>query len=92
MKWRRETDYHGSRGYGSEDAPVSMSSLTFAWLIEMVKIKLGKLRPRPRSPELLLKGGQRNFSLLGTSSRAAPAECPFPVKPEIREHDWRVLP
>lgn len=92
MKWRREVNYHGSRGYGSENAPVGQLSLTIAWLVEMAKIKLRTLRGRPNSPQVLLNEGQRKFSLLGTSSRAAPAECAFPLKPQIREHDWRILP
>lgn len=91
MKWRREIDYHGSRRYGSEDAPVRLPALTLAWLVEMARIKLGKLRAQPRSAELQLKDRNRNFSLPGSNS-AVPADCPFPVKPQISERDWRVFP
>jgi hypothetical protein len=88
MKWRREVDYHGSRPYGSEDVRLGLPSVTIAWLGEIVKSKLRKLRLRRSPPAVLLKGRQRNFSMLGV----APADCPFPVKRQTREHDWRVLP
>ena len=92
MRWGREVDYHGSRSYGSDDGSEGLSGLKMAWLIEMVKIKLGTLRRRPAAPATLLNENQRSFSLLGTSSATRPAECPFPPKPPIRAHDWRVLP
>lgn len=70
MKWRRETDYHGSRSYGGHEPPVNMLSLTLAWMANIVR---GKLR-RVRAPVVLLHDGQHNFSLLGANSRSDTAD------------------
>ena len=75
MKWRREVNYHGSRSYGSEEPRLKLSSLMIAWFAEIIKAKLRKRRPPPRSPALI-----------------APADCPFPVRQQIRRPDRRVLP
>ena len=89
MKWRRETDYHGSRSYGGQEPPVKMLGLTLAWVLNIVR---GKLR-RVRAPVVLLHDGEHNFSLLGADSRSGSADCPFPIKAEIPDRrDWRVLP
>ena len=93
MKWRRETDYHGSRSYGAAEARVNMLSLTLAWLINIVKTKLRRLGARSVSPVVLLHDGQHSFSLLGANSRSDAGDCPFPIKAEIPDlRDWRVLP
>jgi hypothetical protein len=93
MKWRRETDYHGSRSYGGHEPHVNMLSLTFAWMANIVRGKLRKLRARSVSPVVLLHDGEHNFSLLGANSRSEAVDCPFPIKAEIPDRrDWRVLP
>jgi len=92
MKWRRETDYHGSRSYGAQDPGVNMLSLTLAWMANIVRGKLRKLGGRSMSPVVLLHDGEHNFSLLGGNSRSD-ADCPFPIKADIPDRrDWRVLP
>ena len=93
MKWRRETDYHGSRSYGYHEPQVNMLSLTFAWMTNIVRGKLRKLSARSVSPVVLLHDGKHNFSLLGANSRSDTADCQFPIKAEIPDRrDWRVLP
>jgi len=92
MKWRREVNYHGSRSYGSEEPPLKLSSVMIAWLAEIIKTKLRKRRPPPRPAALMLNDQGRKFSMLGTDSRAVPADCPFPVRAHIRKSDRRVLP
>ena len=92
MKWRRETDYHGSRSYGAPEPRVNVLSLTLAWLVNIVRTKLRKVGARTVSPVVLLHDGEHSFSLLGANSRSN-AACPFPIKAEIPDRrDWRVLP
>ena len=93
MKWRRETDYHGSRSYGYHEPQVNMLSLIFARMTNIVRGKLRKLSARSVSPVVLLHDGEHHFSLLGANSRSDTADCPFPIKAEIPDRrDWRVLP
>lgn len=92
MKWRREMDYHGSRLYGSEEVRLGRSALAIAWLGEIVKGKLRKLRGDPRSAVKPLQEVERSFSLPGTTSSSATAGCPFPAKPLAIDPNWRILP
>lgn len=91
MKWRREIDYHGSRSYGSGGAP-GQFTLIIAWLREIAKSRLRKLRSQTKSRTVLLKGGEHKFSVLGGEARRRAADCPFPAKAPIADRDWRVLP
>ena len=69
MRWSRTRDYHGSRLYEEDRPAVRQSSFWITWLVEMVKQKLRSLTARPAPPIVLLQGRERNFSLLGESSR-----------------------
>jgi hypothetical protein len=93
MKWRRATDYHGSRSY-TEAPPVGMFNLTLAWFTNIARTKLRNLsRGRPGSPQVLLHDGDRNFSLLGAKLRGDAGDGRVPVKPRTSDRrDWRVLP
>lgn len=97
MKWGRERDYHGSRSYESEAPPVGQLSLLVAWSASIVKGTLRKMLKSvapPTSPEILVRGGDRRFSLLGGKSYDRPADCPFPMDAG-RSHnprDSRVFP
>jgi hypothetical protein len=92
MKSHREIDYHGSRSYGLEQPAVGKFSLTVAWLGEIVKSKLRKLRSGSTAPVVLLHDGEHNFSLLGAKAPARASDCPFPTKPKMDRRNWRVLP
>ena len=89
MKWGRQIDYHGSRFYGSEEGAVSQLSLMMAWFIGVLK-SLRKFVRRPSSSAVLLRDGQRNFSVLGGASGerlVRPAECPFPTASRTPAND-----
>ena len=82
MKWGRQIDYHGSRSYETGEPAVTQLSLMIAWFIGMMK-SLRKFVSRPPSSTVLLRDGQRNFSILGGSSSGErlerPVECPLPT-------------
>jgi hypothetical protein len=87
MKWRRETDYHGSRSYDSDTVRVpGRISLALAWLTAIVKRRferLAALGARPPERNLLIGQGEHHFSLLGASARSPAAradDCPFPTR------------
>lgn len=97
MKWRRETNYHGSRAYGVEEPLSTRLSFRLAGLAKFAKRALGKLARQPEPPTVLLHDGHHSFSLLGLDSAASshgkPAECPFPVKAEaVDRRSYRVFP
>ena len=81
MKWGLQIDYHGSRSYESEERAVPRRSLILAWFIGMLK-SLRRSVSRPSSSAVLLRNGQRNFTLLGGATRerlVRSSECPFPT-------------
>lgn len=72
MRWSRVTDYHGSRSYESDAPTVSQFRRLLAWL---VNIATGKFRKSgQRAPTVLLRAGERKFTLLGTSARSKPTD------------------
>ena len=95
MKWRRSTDYHGTRSYNSDELAAGPS----AWFMNIGR-RLRDLRKpftQPTSTRVLLSEGERHFSLLGTSSGTSPLQrpddCPFPTRAsDHNQRDWRVLP
>ncbi len=97
MKRNRRNDYHGSRSYGPDDPGIGQFSLTTAWFANIVRSRVRSVREffaRSSSSTVLLADGERHFSLLGTSGRKRPDDCPFPTK-SSRDHDprdWRVYP
>jgi hypothetical protein len=93
MRWHRATDYHGSRSY-TEAPPISMFSLTLAWLANIARAKWRNLGgAQSGSLHVLLHEGQHSFSLLGATRRSEARERPVPVKAQAWDgQDWRVLP
>ena len=98
MKWGRETDYHGSRPYDSDEPPVGPFNLFRGWTGTIARRLRGLSATRPSSSTVLVANGKRNFTVLGErSSEGMPgnaAACPFPTKAD-NDHDprdWRVLP
>ena len=61
---------------------ILLSVLMLAWLLEIVRQKLRKLRPPKASSAEGLPAGERGFSLLGATCRKPrerAADCPFPT-------------
>lgn len=100
MKWRRRTDYHGSRLYEPDGPAVAQFSLVLAWAMNVVKGGLRTLLSfgtRPTPAKILVHDGERRFSMLGGDDRRGlrkAADCPFPTKPEHAHNqcDSRVYP
>ncbi len=92
MKWGR-SEYHNSRSYAVDDAPIGQFELMLAWIVLKAKtiLKAGK---RPTSSTVLMADGRRHFSLIGAKRerRVLPDDCPFPTRPPATANDWRVLP
>ena len=80
MKWDRSVDYHGSRSYESDEPKITQFSILNAWLASKVRQMIAYVA-RPTPSAVLLRDGQRNFSVLGGSRKRLerPAECPFPT-------------
>jgi hypothetical protein len=72
MRWSRATDYHGSRSYESDVPTVSQFRILLAWLVNIATGRLRKAR-RP-APTVLLRSGERRFTLLSTSARLKPTD------------------
>jgi hypothetical protein len=90
MTWRRQTDYHGSRTYGSpaatETAPGRIRQAVgfyVAWAKQQLRtmVTFG-IPPAPATPSVAARN-QRGSSLLGSDRRARTrhADCPFPEGP-----------
>lgn len=71
MKWRRQTDYHGSRSYGV-DEPGRRLRLDLAVLAGWARQQLERLMRAgvPRSDEFrtLVHAKEKNFSVLGAAN------------------------
>lgn len=80
MKWHRATDYHGSRSY-TEAPPLSMFSLTLAWIANIVSGKVRQLGGSGRASGYTLPhDGKHGFSLLGEDVRRDARKTPVPVR------------
>ena len=81
MKWSRPIDYHGSRSYEPDAPTVGRLSLTFAWVVSIVKEKLRRAAAPSSSSTVLLHGKEHHFSVLGAkNSRGAnDLDCVFPT-------------
>jgi hypothetical protein len=97
MKWGRHKDYHGSRSYEPEVAQIGQFGLLVAWSVSIAKGRLRKMwkfAAPPTAPEILVRDGERHFSLIGGKPQNRLADCPFPTNPR-RPHnprDSRVFP
>jgi hypothetical protein len=97
MGWRRHTDFHGSREYGSDQPnhfTIGSARLTFAWILYTARNQLERLlRPAlPTSPARLPeKAYQKGVTVLGSSNdrlprrRAVSTACAFPERPDRRD-------
>jgi hypothetical protein len=92
MRWRRHTDYHGSREYESDragNAPIGNLTLAFAWILYTARCQLERLlRPTlpPSTAMLPNKAHRTGFTVLGSANDRLPrrgsasAACPFPER------------
>ena len=84
MKWSRPIDYHGSRSYEPDAPAVSQVGLMTAWFSAVLRLKWRKFGGRASRSTVLLRNGDRNFSLLGAASNGKAASpgakerFPFP--------------
>ena len=88
-------DFHGSRIYEMDEAPVGQTSLALAWILSGTRKRLRRFlmwAAPPSSSTTLLHKGERHFSKLGAQRPVRADDCPFPKKATRTDKDWRVLP
>jgi hypothetical protein len=96
MRWGREIDYHGSRGYDAGEPKVRLLSAVFAWRAKAARRK-SRRHTTPEPSTVTIHDAWREIGLVGSKTGKPlrrPGDCPFPVKtdPSLDRHDWRLLP